>query len=248
MDAIAFTALPVILILGKIYYNVTLGELVALFYALSRAYSPVKNLSKVSNDIKPCRVQLERVFGIINTRPDITEKENAVILPKHKRSIEFRDVCFSYKNSKPILKNVSFRVNAGEMIAFVGSTGAGKSTLIDLVPRFYDVQEGQILIDGIDIWDVTLESLRKQIGIVSQEVLLFHDTIINNINCTGSSVDMDSIIAAARAAHAHDFIMDQPNQYNTVVGDRGLLLSGGPETAHIHCKGNTCKSLHIAAG
>ncbi len=227
MDAIAFTALPVILILGKIYYNVTLGELVALFYALSRAYSPVKNLSKVSNDIKTLQGATERVFGIINTRPDITEKENAVILPKHKSSIEFRDVCFSYKNSKPILKNVSFRVNAGEMIAFVGSTGAGKSTLIDLVPRFYDVQEGQILIDGIDIRDVTLESLRKQIGIVSQEVLLFHDTIINNINCTGSSVDMDSIIAAARAAHAHDFIMDQPNQYNTVVGDRGSLLSGG---------------------
>jgi ABC-type multidrug transport system fused ATPase/permease subunit len=113
------------------------------------------------------------------------------------------------------------------MIAFVGSTGAGKSTLMDLIPRFYDVQEGQILIDGIDIRDVTLESLRKQIGIVSQEVLLFHDTILNNINCTGTFSDMNTITAAAVSAHAHNFIMDQPGEYNTVVGDRGSLLSGG---------------------
>jgi subfamily B ATP-binding cassette protein MsbA len=227
MDAIAFTALPVILIAGKTYYNLTLGELVALFFAISRAYSPVKNLSKVSNEIKTLQGATERVFGIINTMPEIAEKEDAVILPRHNSSIEFKDVCFSYKNSKPILKNVSFRVNAGEMVAFVGSTGAGKSTLMDLVPRFYDVHEGQILIDGIDIRDVTLESLRRQIGIVSQEVLLFHDSIQNNINCTGSSADKNSIIAAATSAHAHNFIMDQPKQYETIVGDRGSLLSGG---------------------
>ncbi|MBN1905956.1 MAG: ABC transporter ATP-binding protein [Deltaproteobacteria bacterium] len=227
MDAIAFTVLPVILIAGKTYYNLTLGELVALFYALSRAYSPVKNLSRVSNEIKTLQGATERVFSIINTRPEIAEKENAVILPRHNSSIEFKDVCFSYKNSKPVLKNVSFRINAGEMVAFVGSTGAGKSTLMDLVPRFYDVKEGQILIDGIDIRDVTLESLRRQIGIVSQEVLLFHDTILNNINCTGSSVDTNSIIAAATSSHAHNFIMDQPKQYETIVGDRGSLLSGG---------------------
>ncbi|NLA74400.1 MAG: ABC transporter ATP-binding protein, partial [Deltaproteobacteria bacterium] len=227
MDTIAFIALPVILIAGKTYYNLTLGELVALFYALSRTYSPVKNLSKISNEIKTLQGATERVFGIINTDPEIAEKENAVTLPRHKSSIEFKDVCFSYKNSKPILKKISFRVNAGEMIAFVGSTGAGKSTLMDLIPRFYDVQEGQILIDGIDIRDVTLESLRKQIGIVSQEVLLFHDTILNNINCTGTFSDMNTITAAAVSAHAHNFIMDQPGEYNTVVGDRGSLLSGG---------------------
>jgi ABC-type multidrug transport system fused ATPase/permease subunit len=162
MDAIAFTALPVILIAGKTYYNLTLGELVALFFAISRAYSPVKNLSKVSNEIKTLQGATERVFGIINTMPEIAEKEDAVILPRHNSSIEFKDVCFSYNNSNPILKNVSFRVNAGEMVAFVGSTGAGKSTLMDLVPRFYDVNEGQILIDGIDIRDITLESLRKR--------------------------------------------------------------------------------------
>lgn len=227
MDAIAFTILPVILIAGKTYYNLTLGELVALFYALSRAYSPVKNLSRVSNEIKTLQGATERVFSIINTRPEIAEKENAVILPRHNSSIEFKDVSFSYKNSKPVLKNVSFRINAGEMVAFVGSTGAGKSTLMDLVPRFYDVKEGQILIDGIDIRDVTLDSLRRQIGIVSQEVLLFHDTILNNINCTGSSADTNSIIAAATSSHAHNFIMDQPKQYETIVGDRGSLLSGG---------------------
>ncbi len=227
MDVIAFIALTFVFSAGIIHYNITLGELIALFYALSRAYSPVKNLSRVSNEIKTLQGATERVFGIINTRPEIADKKNAVILPRHKSSIEFKDVCFSYKNSKPVLKHVSFRVNAGEMIAFVGSTGAGKSTLMDLVPRFYDVQEGQILIDGIDIRDVTLESLRRQIGIVSQEVLLFHDTILNNINCTGSSADTNSIIAAATAAHAHNFIMDQPKQYETITGDRGSLLSGG---------------------
>jgi ATP-binding cassette, subfamily B, bacterial MsbA len=227
MDAIAFTVLPVILIAGKTYFNLTLGELIGLFFALSRAYSPVKNLSKVSNDIKTLQGATERVFGIINTKSEIAEKENAIVLPRHNRSIEFKDVCFSYKNSKPILKNVSFKINAGEMIAFVGSTGAGKSTLMDLIPRFYDVKEGQILIDGTDIRDVTLESLRRQTGIVSQEVLLFHDTIMNNINCAGSAADVNAVIAAASAAHAHTFIMDQPKQYETVVGDRGSLLSGG---------------------
>lgn len=227
MDSIAFIVLPVIIIVGKTYFNLTIGELIGLIVALSRSYPPVKNLAKISNDIKTLQGATERVFGIINTKPEIAEKENAVMIPRHKGSIEFKDVCFSYKNSKPILKNISFRINAGEMIAFVGSTGAGKSTLIDLIPRFYDVKEGQILIDGVDIRDVTLDSLRRQIGIVSQDVLLFHDTIINNINCTGSAVDMNTVIAAATAAHAHNFIIDQPNQYNTIVGDRGSLLSGG---------------------
>jgi subfamily B ATP-binding cassette protein MsbA len=113
------------------------------------------------------------------------------------------------------------------MVAFVGSTGAGKSTLLDLIPRFYDVNSGSIIIDGYDIRDVTIDSLRRQIGIVSQEVLLFHDSIFNNIRCGVPDADMEMVSRAAKSAHAHDFIMEQPENYETLAGDRGTLLSGG---------------------
>ena len=227
MDSVMALILPAILIGGKIYFNHTLGELLALFYALSRTYTPVKQLAIINNDLKTLQGATERVFGILNTRPDIEDKEKAIPLPRHNKTIEFKNVSFSYKKENPILQNISFEVKAGEMVAFVGSTGAGKSTLMDLIPRFYDVTEGQILIDGMDIRDVTIESLRMQMGIVSQEVLLFHDTILNNISCRSSDIDMKDVIDAATAAHAHDFIMAQPDQYETVVGDRGSLLSGG---------------------
>jgi ATP-binding cassette, subfamily B, bacterial MsbA len=227
MDVIVFILAPVILLIGKIYYHHTLGELMALTYALSRAYSPIKNFGKVHNELKTLQGATERVFGIMNTKPEIADKDEALILPRHNKTIEFKNVCFSYKKEYPILHNITFSVKAGEMVAFVGSTGAGKSTLMDLVPRFYDVTEGQIMVDGIDIRDVTIESLRKQIGIVSQEVLLFHDTILNNIDCRSSIADMKTAINAATAAHANEFIMEQPHQYETMVGDRGTLLSGG---------------------
>lgn len=227
MDTVVFTVGPAVLIAGKIYFNHSLGDLIGLFFALSRMYSPVKSLAKINADLKTLQGATERVFGIMNTKPVIVEKEDAYILPSHKKTIEFKDVAFSYKKESPILKEINFKVRAGEMIAFVGSTGAGKSTLMDLLPRFYDVTQGSIMIDGLDIRDVTVESLRKQIGIVSQEVLLFHDTILNNIACTSNDIDMDSVIKAATAAHAHGFIMEQSMQYETVVGDRGSLLSGG---------------------
>ena len=227
MDAVVFIVGPAILIVGKMYYHHTTGELMGLAYALSRTYAPVKNLARINNDLKTLQGATERVFGIMNTKSKIEEKSGASTLPKHHKSIEFQNVNFSYKKDRNILKDITFSVNAGEMIAFVGSTGAGKSTLMDLIPRFYDVTGGRIIIDGIDIRDVTIQSLRRQIGIVNQEVLLFHDTILKNINCTASDVDMNAIIAAATAAHAHNFIMDQPNQYDTVIGDRGSLLSGG---------------------
>ena len=227
MDSTVFLILPVILMVGKIYFHHTLGELIAMFYAFSRVYSPVKNLARLNNELRTLQGATERVFGIIQTKPDIHEKPGAVNLPGHKESVEFRKVSFFYESGSPILEDISFKVKAGEMIAFVGSTGAGKSTLIDLIPRFYDVSHGEILIDGIDIRDVTIESLRSQIGIVSQEILLFHDTIANNIRCGYPGVESEKLIEAAKAAHAHDFIMSQPKKYETVVGDRGTLLSGG---------------------
>ena len=227
MDSTVFLILPGVLIAGKIYFHHTLGELISMIYAFSRVYSPIKNLARVNNELRTLQGATERVFGIIKIPSDIKDIPGAKPLPRHRESIVFKDVTFSYGTGIPVLKDISFTVKAGDMVAFVGSTGAGKSTLLDLIPRFYDVTGGSIIIDGTDIRDATLSSLRRQIGIVSQEVLLFHDTIANNIGCVSPEVEMEKIFEAAKAAHAHDFIMAQPGKYQTIVGDRGTLLSGG---------------------
>lgn len=227
MDASVFLILPAILIAGKMYFHHTLGELVSMFYAFSKVYVPVKNIAAINNDLRTLQGATQRVFGIMKTVPDIKNKPDAKPLPRHKKSVEFRNVTFYYQPETPILKNISFSVKRGEMAAFVGSTGAGKSSLLDLIPRFYDIADGEILIDGVDIRDVTLDSLRRQIGFVNQEVLLFHDTIANNISFGSLAFDTDSISKAAKTAFAHDFISKQPKGYETIVGDRGTLLSGG---------------------
>lgn len=227
MDSTTIVIVLAVIIIGKTYFHHTLGEIIAMFYAFQGVYNPVKNLAKVNNELRTLQGATERVFGIIKTIPDIQEQSNAVVLPRLQRSIEFKDVAFSYDPGVPILSDISFKIEAGQMVAFVGSTGAGKSTILDLIPRFYDINKGSITIDGIDIRHVTLDSLRKQIGIVSQEVLLFHDTITNNITCGSDEEDETRIQYAAKSAHAHQFIMEQLAGYETVVGDRGTLLSGG---------------------
>lgn len=227
MDSTVFLVLPGVLVVGKVYFHHSLGELMSMVYAFSRVYSPVKSLARVNNELRTLQGATERVFGIIKTVPDIRERPRAKTLVRHRESISFRDVSFSYDTSVPVLKNVSFDIEFGQMAAFVGSTGAGKSTLLDLIPRFYDVTEGNIFIDDTDIRDATFESLRRQIGIVNQDVLLFHDTIANNIRYAYPEKGMEKVIAAARAAHAHDFIMAQRDGYESIVGDRGTLLSGG---------------------
>ncbi len=227
MDSTVFLVLPGVLVVGKIYFDHTLGELMSMIYAFSRVYSPIKNLARVNNELRTLQGATERVFGIMKTVPEIADEPGAVTLSRHRDVLEFDRVFFAYHASSPVLSEVSFRVSAGEMAAFVGSTGAGKSTLLDLLPRFYDVTAGAIRIDGMDIRNVTLESLRRQIGIVSQEVLLFHDTIANNIRYARPDASMAEVEAAARKAHAHDFILEQGQGYDTLVGDRGSLLSGG---------------------
>ncbi|MBW1681886.1 MAG: ABC transporter ATP-binding protein [Deltaproteobacteria bacterium] len=227
LDATVFLVLPAVLMAGKIYFHHTLGELMSMIYAFSRVYSPIKRLAKILNSLRTLQGATTRVFAIMNTEPDIRDRPGAVELGRHRDSIRFEDVHFAYRPEEPVLRGVSFEVKAGQMVAFVGSTGAGKSTLLDLVPRFYDVTQGAVTIDGLDVREVTLDSLRRQIGIVSQEVLLFHKTIAANIAFGADHVDMDRVVEAARAAHAHDFIMAQPKGYDTVVGDRGTLLSGG---------------------
>lgn len=227
MDSTVFLVLPGVLVIGKIYFNHTLGELMSMIYAFSRVYSPIKSLARVNTELRTLQGATDRVFSIMKTEPDIKDSPGAVSLPRHRESLEFDRVSFGYGPSAPVLHDISFKIKAGDMVAFVGSTGAGKSTLLDLVPRFQDADEGAIRIDGRDIREVTLDSLRRQIGIVSQEVLLFHDTIANNIRYARPDTSMDEVEAAARAAHAHEFILEQPKGYDTLVGDRGSLLSGG---------------------
>lgn len=227
MDSTVFLVLPGILLVGKIYFQHSLGELISMLYAFSRVYAPVKSLAKVNTELRTLQGATERVFGIMRTGSGIVEIPHAKDLPSCRLSIEFRNVCFSYKPQNPVLKDISFKVKAGEMLAFAGSTGAGKSTIMDLIPRFYDVTDGSIRIDNTDIREASLSSLRKQIGIVSQDVLLFNDSIANNISFCVPGKEMEDIIQAAKSAHAHDFIMAQPRGYDTVVGDRGTLLSGG---------------------
>jgi subfamily B ATP-binding cassette protein MsbA len=227
MDSTVFLVLPGVLIVGKVYFHHTLGELISMIYAFSRVYAPIKSLARVNTELRTLQGATERVFGIMKTIPDIQDQPGAKILPRHEKSIEFKGVNFSYEPGVPVLKDVSLKIEKGEIVAFVGSTGAGKSTLLDLVPRFYDVTEGSIAIDGTDIRKVTIASLRRQISIVSQDVLLFHDTIANNIRYGHPGKSMEEVIEAARAAHAHHFIVEQAQEYGTIVGDRGTLLSGG---------------------
>jgi subfamily B ATP-binding cassette protein MsbA len=227
LDSMSFLVLPGLFIVGKVYFHHSLGELISLMYAFQRLYAPVRNLAKMNNELRTLQGATERVFGILKTTPSIRDAEGASELPRHRQSIEFKNVSFSYDGRGAVLQDLSLAVKAGEMVAFVGSTGAGKSTLLELIPRFYDVSGGAISIDGIDIRRVTLASLRKQISTVSQEVLLFHDTIANNIRYARPEAGLEEVIEAAKVAHAHDFILAQPQAYESVVGDRGTLLSGG---------------------
>lgn len=199
----------------------------AMLYAFAKAYAPVKELAKINVNLKTLQGATTRVFDIMRTIPDIQDRPEAQNMPGLQNGVEFLHVDFCYKPGESVLSDVSFNVKVGEMVAFVGSTGAGKSTLLDLIPRFYDVSSGSIRVDGTDIRDVTLESLRGQIAIVSQESLLFHDTIASNINYDGGHSTLEQIQNAAIVAQAHDFIMAFPHGYETVVGDRGTLLSGG---------------------
>jgi subfamily B ATP-binding cassette protein MsbA len=227
MDVTVFFVAPALLLMARFYFDHTLGELFAMVFAYSRLYGPIRKLGRVNSNLKTIQGATKRVFAIMNTTPDIRDKVDAKALTRHKEAIEFKQVGFGYSPEAMVLKDISFEVKSGEMVAFVGSTGAGKSTLLDLIPRFYDVTKGSITIDGVDIRDSTLVSLRRQMGFVNQDTILFHDTIANNIRYGQREKGKEEVFSAARAAHAHDFIMAQPKGYETVVGDQGVLLSGG---------------------
>jgi ATP-binding cassette, subfamily B, bacterial MsbA len=205
------------------------GSFLGFIFAAFMLYTPFKRLTRVNANIQQAMAAATRIFEVLDTHSEVTERPGARPLPALTRSIEFRDVSFAYDEGvgKTVLRNVSFSARAGQVIALVGLSGAGKTTTVNLLPRFYDVTGGAILIDGVDIRDVTLKSLRQQIGIVTQETVLFDDTIANNIAYGLPGTPMSAIEAAARAAHAHEFIQALPQKYEARIGERGQRLSGG---------------------
>ena len=203
------------------------GSLVAfLTYAVNLA-NPIKRLSRIYGRIQQAMAAVDRIFSVLDMEEPVNDKPDAVNLPKVEGNVSVDNVTFSYDGLHNALENVSFNVKPGQMIAFVGPSGAGKSTIANLIPRFYDVTDGAIKIDGLDIRDVKLSSLREQIGIVPQETLLFSTTVMENIRYGRLDATDDEVIAAARAANADNFIRDLPNGYQTQIGERGLNLSGG---------------------
>lgn len=204
----------------------TPGTFFSFLAALLMIYEPAKRLTNINNEIQQGIAAATRIFSVIDTVPEIRNRPDAVALKPILKGIQLRDVGFAYEEA-PVLKRINLEIRVGEIVAFVGTSGGGKTTLVNLIPRFYDVTEGAVLIDGHDIRDVTLESLIAQIGIVTQQTFLFNDTVRNNIAYGDIQTSEDRIIAAAKAAHAHGFIMNLPKGYDTVIGELGVKLSGG---------------------
>jgi ATP-binding cassette subfamily B protein len=207
--------------------GLSVGTIVAFVAYLARLYGPASSLAGVQVQIVSALAVFERIFEYLDMPPEGNEKPDAIALGRVRGEIAFEEVSFSYSPERRALDNVSFRIAPGQMAAFVGPSGAGKTTITQLVPRFYDPQSGTIRVDGHDVRDVTLASLRENIGIVTQETYLFHDTIAANLRYAKQDASEAELIAAARAANIHEFIASLPDGYETVVGERGHKLSGG---------------------
>ena len=207
--------------------QLTLGELVAFNSYLMQLMGPMRRLGFIMTGLAESRASAERVFEILDAQSEVKDAPDAEELPPMKGEVAFEDVSFSYGDGSEALSDISFRVDPGQIVALLGPTGSGKSTVINLLPRFYEATSGTIRVDGIPVGSVTLESLRRQIGIVLQETMLFGSSIRDNITFGRPDATQEEIEAAARAAAAHDFIMAMPDGYDTEVGERGVTLSGG---------------------
>lgn len=205
----------------------TLGELLMVIAYLSQMYGPLRNISKQVANLQSSFASAQRVFELLDEIPDVMDKPDAKPLPRAIGSIEFRDVSFSYDGINPVLEKISFRIGPGTRVGISGRTGAGKTTLVSLLTRFYDPNSGIILLDDVDLRDYTLADLRTQFSIVLQEPVLFSTSVTENIAYGWSEAGKEEIVAAAKAANAHDFISSLPDGYDTVVGERGMRLSGG---------------------
>lgn len=204
----------------------TQGSFIAFLTALLLLYEPFKHLTRTNATVQNGLAAAERLFELLDLRSDIQERPGARVLAGIRQEIRFANVSFRYQQDW-VLKQVNLEIRAGEVVALVGPSGGGKSTLADLIPRFHDVNKGRITIDGMDIRDVTLQSLRSQIAVVTQFTFLFNDTVRNNIAYGTPARPLEEVMAAARAAHAHEFIMALPQEYDTEIGELGVRLSGG---------------------
>ncbi|MDB9321719.1 MULTISPECIES: ABC transporter ATP-binding protein [Cyanophyceae] len=207
--------------------NLTVGEFFSYLTAAALLIDPIGHTTNNYNEFKQGEASVDRIFELMAIQPTVLEKPNAIALPPVKGKVEYDHVSFAYKPGEPVLKDISLLALPGEAIALVGASGAGKTTFVNLLPRFYDPEAGQILIDGVDIRDVKLQSLRRQIGIVPQETVMFSGTIAQNIAFGQNSFDMEAVAEAAKIANAHQFISHLPEGYYTWVGERGVNLSGG---------------------
>ena len=232
MDALGAVAIALLLWYGRhsIQHGGTAGEFITFLAAVILLYDPVRKMPTYYNSFQQAVGASEQIFKFIDAQDEVQERKKAIVLKGFKGLIEFRDARFGYErdgDSKEVLHGVSLTVRRGEVVALVGPSGAGKSTLVNLLPRFFDVTGGAIYLDDHDVRDLTLVSLRKQIGKVTQETVLFNDTVRNNVAYGQPDVPMARIIAAAQAALAHDFIERLPHGYDTMIGERGARLSGG---------------------
>jgi ATP-binding cassette, subfamily B, bacterial MsbA len=233
MDIFGAIAIALLLLLGRDQIArgvMTPGIFVSFIVAVFKLYDPVRKFALFNNNFQQAMGASSELFKFMDTEDEVREKPGARPLPAFSGSIRFENVGFAYEGgegTREILRDINLEVRAGEVVAVVGSSGAGKSTLVHLIPRFFDVTSGRLLVDGRDVRDVTLASLRSQIGVVTQETVLFNDTVGNNIAYGQPGVSQKQVEAAARAALAHEFIVDLPLRYQTIIGERGLRLSGG---------------------
>ena len=209
------------------YNELTIGQLLSFVVYLQMLQAPIEFLSWVTNWWARCVDSAQRVFEIMDTEPDIKEPENPVKIEKFKGEIELSELQFEYEPAQPIIKNLSLKVEAGEMLGIVGKTGAGKTTISNLIARLYDPKEGVVKIDGVDVKNIPLKQLKENIGIVSQDIFLFMGTIADNIRYARPDATNEEVIVAAKAASAHTFISKLPDGYETFVGSGGQDLSGG---------------------
>jgi subfamily B ATP-binding cassette protein MsbA len=233
MDILGSIAIALLLLMGRDQINkhvFTAGTFLAFIVAVFKLYDPVRKFALFNNNFQQAVGASSEIFRFMDMEDEVREKPGAKRMGKFTRAIRFADVSFSYENAEDspvVLHGIDLEVKVGEVLAVVGSSGAGKSTLVHLIPRFFDVSGGRILIDDSDVRDVTLESLRSQIGIVTQETVLFNDTVRNNIAYGQPHVSQKQVEEAARAARAYEFIRALPEGYNTLIGERGVRLSGG---------------------